>query len=467
MARRVGLAVLVVILLFSAGCTIVYGPSRGNVVGEVLDRNLDPVAGAWVTIGNHRERTNSSGYFEIRDIRPGTYEVWVRHPSLAADVTRTISVASGQTVTLLDDNALIGDRVTKPTYGAVQGYVYLARPLSSQSVGGNEVIFSATAMPDREPLANAKVTLYRDEYTAITEHDGWFYIPGVDPGEYTVEVTHPKLRTPATAEVTVYAGEVANLIGSNAVIGGIGYYIVVGINDYQYRDDIVPNKPNAGPAADAELIFETFASSTWAGYMRKLTNKAATRNNILNAVYDAVDAASSPDDYLVFYFSGITAQDWIVPYDDRRSGDLVITDWELERAFSAFPGEVIVILDGAQSGSMADGNPLRPGELSSNAFQPLALAKPKYTVLASSHTGESAVAEKEEPHYSVFTKWLAHGLKSREADGYEYPFKRDGVITDEELYWYVYDVMVTKKVPHEPYLYKDEHRPPVPIYRYK
>ena len=76
--------------------------SGQRAVGEV-PIEPDPVAGLLETIGNHRQRTNGAlDIFGDSDTAPGTYEVWVRHPSLAADVTRTISVASGQTVTLLD-----------------------------------------------------------------------------------------------------------------------------------------------------------------------------------------------------------------------------------------------------------------------------------------------------------------------------------------------------------------------------
>lgn len=477
MKRVVYGAVLVAALLFLVGCTVRI-TTNGALEGQVLYAdNNSPVVGAYVYVGGRFEIADSNGYFRIGNLPADSYYIQVEYPSFVNPIREPVVIQAGKTTYLLGKDALVGVRDTSPTTGELRGYAYIPRPISTQAFGADdvEVVFSMEPLSDRyEPLKGAKVTLDKGPYSTTTGSDGWFRIQGISPDDYIVTVTHDKLRRPAKAEVKIRRGEVTYLTNSKSIYGGIGYYIVVGISEYQYLDDVVDNR-NAGPAADAELIYNRFYRSPWAGYIWKMTNSEATKKAILGAIAEAAMAARSSlskDDYLVFYFSGRSQLDRISPYDERHDWTNTITDLELSEAFAEFPGEVIVLLDGVESGSLADGIPLDPGELRDQMFVPLALGNnTDYTVIASSFPDETANVRNTWPYYSVFSYYVDQGLKGP-ADGYRGVGEKDGIITDIELYEYLYKKMydeyfdAPEDKKHTPFIYPEAGRN-TPVYQYK
>ena len=358
-------------------------------------------------------------------------------------------------------------------YGSLRGYVYISSSPDALSSGVSQVVISASASPQAGyvPLKGAEVRLTgADNPVEYTDRDGAFYFPRVRAGWQTITVEYDALRTTLRETIRIRPNDPNPQ--ELELVAGVGFYLVVGINTYKHLPAIVPDNPDDGPIADANLVYTAFEGTTWKKYLRKMTGSAATKAAILNAIDEMSRAAQSEDDYLVFYFSGYTGKDYISPYDADGSWDREILDGELEKAFSRFPGEVIVILDGAQSGSMADKDPWYPDPRKSASFEPLALAKDNYTVIASSRPFDPAIGFPDEQNESVFTFYFVDGLQSREADGYGRYGTSDGIITAREIFDYVSDEMEQL---FRTYPFLEEHRPymwsvvdgRVPIYRYR
>ena len=161
-----------------------------------------------------------------------------------------------------------------------------------------------------------------------------------------------------------------------------------------------------------------------AGLGELLIDRNATKSRIRTAINKAISLADGPDDYLVIYFSGLSGEDYLSPSDDS-GGDWskVITDAELEGWVRDFPGSVTLIIDGAESSTMADGE----------IFRPYAFRQNEYTVISAAGPGERVFYEPELGS-SVFTHFLVKGIT-----GWYPPADLDGNgdITAYELYQYI------------------------------
>lgn len=348
--------------------------------------------------------------------------------------------------------------------GDLRGYVYIREgsQFSALSEGDAEILFSAQQNPPYgyEPLADATVRARntRTGKTTLrtTDADGHFYFRDLEVGSYTVTISHSSLRFDVVESNVAVLGSRVNWL-SKDIVAGIGYYIVIGIDRYQDGTQVF------GPVADAEAVYETlFRQNRLAGLGRLLLNSDARKSQIKQAINEAVTMANSSSDpetnYLVIYFSGLSNQDILRPWDsDGRNWFTDITDTELESWVSAFPGNVTLIVDGADSESMADGTPFRPYSLRTDW---------RYTVLAGAHNGEM-VNYNHSLGNSVFTHFLLKGITTRAAEqGPSY-----GEITAYELYEYAKEEMYwyynrnTDTDYHVPYFYEGSYGDTV-IFRY-
>src|SRR5690554_798170 len=265
-------------------------------------------------------------------------------------------------------------------YGSVSGYVQI--PKNSQHPDMiNQVLITAQANPPDgyEPLVGASVSIsgLPNRYYQ-TDRYGQFFIPEVSSGSKTITVTHDSLRKDLKASIWVRANQNNPL--DSKLTAGIGYYLIIGISDYKYLEDV------EGPRADAELVKEAlFRDNYLAGIGYSLIDRQATKSEIKRHIEKIVDHSDrSVDDYLVLYFAGRSGANFLSPYDDdEQNWGSAITDSDLEKWLREFPGDVTVIIDGSESATMADGK----------LFNPLALGKSKYTVITAAREGETAYSD--------------------------------------------------------------------------
>ncbi len=354
--------------------------------------------------------------------------------------------------------------VTVGPPGHVVGFVYIPGPDYVREAGMQEVLFSAEREPPRGyvPLIGADVRI-RGKLD-LTDGDGRFEIRNIQPGTHTLTVSHELLRTPIKKAVRIESDRVTWLgrYEEGPLFGGVGYYIMIGIDYYPSLGQGEREAP--GAADNARRVYDAlFEQNGLAAFGMLLTNRNAEKADIQDAIEEAVEKAlldpvtRTSDDYLVIYFSGKSGQDYLVPYDSAGSGWAdEITDYDLERWLRQFPGSVTVIIDGTESATMADGHILRP----------LALAKRKYTVLSAAGRNEQIFYDKN-LRSSVFTYYLLEGISGR----YPADPNRDGDISARELYNYIYREMKSHfrgwqdPDSHEPGFYGGEHEHTV-VFRY-
>lgn len=419
--------------------------SVGSVVGEVLFADSSaPVRNARVTVAGRTAYTDHKGEFILHSVPTGTHVLEVTHGQLKRDYKQTVTIRANDTFSLYGNKAIVVERETNGSRtGTVAGYIYIRADsqMRATATGETELMFSEQATPPSgyEALSNAYIQI--GNQGAYTDWEGMFYAHGLSPGTYTLTVSHVSLRSEIEKiNVVVYPDKVTWLSGQAALYGGIGYYIVIGIDDYIYEDEVLK-----GPVNDAEAVYDTlFRGNRLAGLGRLLINRAADKRGIEDAIREASYLADSSYDYLVIYFSGNSGVDFLSPWDDDGSPheNQIITDVQLEQWVRPFPGNVTLIVDGPDSGTMADGKPFRPFSLRNNV---------RYTVLAGSRGGQDAYYDPKSGN-SVFTNFLLKGIETRGADA----LPRDGEITARELYEYAKDEMerANRNLP------KDEHQNP-------
>jgi hypothetical protein len=354
---------------------------------------------------------------------------------------------------------ITGCTVTVSNYGSVEGYVYIPQG-SAMEAGAMEMepLFSdlAQAPYGYEPAEHVRIVV--GSRTTDTGSDGFFRLTNVPARTYTLTASGGPLRFPIKMQISVQVGRVTGFgkeYGTSPLYGGIGYYIVIGIDDYLYEDHILP-----GPVDDAKAVYKAlFEDNKLAGMGELLINGKAKKADIKYWIEEAAYLAEGSEDYLVIYFSGNAGVNFLSPWDDNGEPDdsQVISDIELEEWVSEFPGQVTLIVDGAHSETMADGK----------LFEPFALrGDTNYTVLAGARD-EQKVTHDPELGHSVFTYWFLRGLTSRAADSP--PKDRD--ITTKELYEYTKAEMYryfnnnTDGDYHVPYFFEGFYGDSV-IYRY-
>lgn len=369
---------------------------------------------------------------------------------------------------LLITSLLAGCSIIVPN--GVYGYVYIRSYwMQSEEEGVDiasdeeiDVLITGqeTAPPGYRPLVGARVEI-RHNITLIgressTDFSGRFEIRDLQSGASTLKVTHWELRNPITRWLQVPSSGVRrfDVEAAEDPYSPSLYWVIIGVQNYEDG-----NKSSAGSDADASRMYDVlYNQNRLPAEYSLLRNSSATKSAIASAIKYFVDAARSVEDHLVIYFSGFSGADYLSPYDDRGPGlsKQSITDAELEFWLRGFPGYVTVIVDGSYSETMADGRPL----------QPLALKKPKYTVLTGAQWNRQAQYF-EDFGGGVFTYFLWQGLLYGSADG-DY----DGFITPAELYSYTYTEMVRfyqdkdPSVRHYPTIHRGNSQH-VPIFRYR
>ncbi len=204
------------------------------------------------------------------------------------------------------------------------------------------------------------------------------------------------------------------------------YAVVVGVSDYEIMD----YKTGDLNYADSDAgQFVAFLQSPAGGRVPtqniiKLTNQRATQANIKDGMQ--IFGQATPQDRIVFYFSGHGLQQAFVPYDVRQNNYAsLLTHAEVKAAFKASAASTkLIIADACMSGSMRS-RQAPTLKTTAKAFGDLNVAM----ILSSRSTQTSA--ETTNVRGGIFTFYLLAGLKGS-ADT-----NSDRAVTIKELYKYV------------------------------
>ncbi len=201
------------------------------------------------------------------------------------------------------------------------------------------------------------------------------------------------------------------------------FAVVVGCADYQlanldlrYSDDdayrfyAYLKSPEGGALSDEQVAV--------------LVDEAATKSNILQTMNNIYSKAS-PDDMLIFYFSGHGSEGAFCPTDVTNQYSSLLLHSEIKSVFKKYPAKYkVVFADACFSGSIYQG---APG--SSAASAQVASETSVIIMMSSAHTETSQ--ENPKMRQGAFTYYLLKGLKGS-ADR-----NNDNIITLEELFPYV------------------------------
>ncbi len=205
----------------------------------------------------------------------------------------------------------------------------------------------------------------------------------------------------------------------------ITYAVLVGIADYKATD----YRNGDLRYADQDAVrFKAFLQSAAGGKVpaqniKLLTNRAATKSAILKALH--LFEQATPQDRVIFYFSGHGKEGGFLPYDvSTTDAASILTHQEVKAGFKASASSTkLCIADACLSGSMtarqAWSKPVSATMASSNVV-----------LMLSSRSTQSSV-ESGKARGGIFTFYMLKGL-SGSADR-----NQDKSVTIKELYTYL------------------------------
>ncbi|OPZ86710.1 MAG: Caspase domain protein [bacterium ADurb.Bin429] len=233
------------------------------------------------------------------------------------------------------------------------------------------------------PVWGAVVTVPETGFSARTNAAGFYQVAVPKTGTYTLAANHVSFRDTVTVPFAV----TGDLTEVDAMLG-VGYYVLVGINDYLYITDL------QGPGNDVEGMRATLPM--FSGHTTVLKDRQATKQQIKKAFTEAA-LRMRENDYFVFYYSGHGGRDgtadYICPTDTVLTGyENDIMDSELRDWLKAMPdpARATIIIDACYAGAFFDGVESPRGESRAFVNPPnyRALKQTNCTVLAASAYNE-------------------------------------------------------------------------------
>ncbi|GAB3709484.1 hypothetical protein GCM10027592_45660 [Spirosoma flavus] len=218
---------------------------------------------------------------------------------------------------------------------------------------------------------------------------------------------------------------VFNLITTaNSVSAQTTYAVVVGVSDYA---NFGPNNGDLHFADnDAQLFSELLMSreggSVPSNHIILLTERNATRNNILRAL--SLFRQASSQDRIIFYFSGHGDQSYLLPHD--AAPGVVLFHNDIKKAFRQSKAQSkFLVADACKSGNIR-----RHTYTEAPTNQPSDLNK-NVVVFMSSRANQLS-QELGAIKHGVFTYFLALGAAGKADEN------RDRVVTIYELFKYMH-----------------------------
>lgn len=238
---------------------------------------------------------------------------------------------------------------------------------------------------------------------------------------------------------------------------GDSYAVVIGIG--KYKDPGIPTLKYA--ANDALSIYNILIDPKYGNFPKEnvllLLDEQATLTEIKSAMGTYLARKAGKDDTVAIYFAGHGSPEidptgkaddrlekFIVPYDARKD-DLFgygLSMDEIRNIYERIESKrVIFFIDSCYSGEAGGRTFSRPDVRARNitiSDKFLEDLSGEGRIIITASKPDELSLETNEFNHGIFTYYLAEGLKGK-AD-----LNRDGVVTVDELYTYVYD-QVTKK----------------------
>ena len=213
------------------------------------------------------------------------------------------------------------------------------------------------------------------------------------------------------------------------------FAVIVGVSDYKLGQ---PGKGDLNYSDDDARIFSDFLKSRAGGsvpanQIRLLTDRQASRQHILQAM--TVFKKATPDDRIIFYFSGHGDDQVFLPYD--ASPGVALPHQDIKDAFrGSAAGTKLLLADACMSGTMKEhtagtsarvAKPVsRQSSTNSNVIVMMS-SRLKETPQESSNSLESSNLKQ-----GTFTYYLVRGAQGEADDA-----PKDGIVTIWELHNYV------------------------------
>ncbi|MBU7045060.1 MAG: carboxypeptidase regulatory-like domain-containing protein [Theionarchaea archaeon] len=206
---------------------------KGSLVGHVINSQTNAkIPSATIALGNHSTQSDSQGYYEINNIKPGTYTVKVTKSGYK-EATNTVTISECETAGCNQFDAYLTplNSVTATSDTTLEGYV---------TKNGN-------------PISDAQVLLMlqlSEMYKAKTDSKGYYKITGIESRTYSIKIL---AKNCAPHDNTV------DLIGENRydaqmgdgvsypILPGRGFTEQDGETNYNYYPPTPPDYPTYVP----------------------------------------------------------------------------------------------------------------------------------------------------------------------------------------------------------------------------
>jgi uncharacterized caspase-like protein len=234
------------------------------------------------------------------------------------------------------------------------------------------------------------------------------------------------------------------------------YGVVIGIGEYQ--DSGIPALKYARD--DAEEIYNILTNPEYGNFPKEnvklLIDKEATLTNIKSAMGTFLRRNAGEDDMVCIYFAGHGSPEldsskaddnlekFLVPYDAKKD-DLFATGFSMDDFKKIFgmieSKKVIFLIDSCYSGQ-AGGRTFSKQEVAARNISIsekfLEELSGEGRIIISASLPDELSFESDDLKHGIFTYYLAEGLKGK-AD-----LNKDGVVTVDELYKYVFSKVTEK-----------------------
>lgn len=266
------------------------------------------------------------------------------------------------------------------------------------------------------PLQKALVSTKSGQSTQTNSH-GYFLINDLPEGRQQITLTVPEFNITRVFEVDVYPG----VINTVFYPVGKGYYLIIGLSQYLYLNDL--------NSADANAVEDFFSKTP--NTVISVRDQEATYSNIVE-ILNNLQKVIRPEDSLLIYFSGHGSPDKLAlyGYSEENQQDALL-DNNLKNLLEMLDTDnITLVIDSCYSGSLFDG-----------VVRPKALKSTPYVILASSKPNQLSYQYSEDGGLGYFTKHFLLGLVNRRAD-----YNLDGRITSQEIFTYINIVLSTNSV---------------------
>jgi uncharacterized caspase-like protein/tetratricopeptide (TPR) repeat protein len=220
--------------------------------------------------------------------------------------------------------------------------------------------------------------------------------------------------------------------------------VVVGVSEYQ-NQQIKLRYAHKDAEAFYRFLISPFGGAVSADRIDLLTNRNATRAEVIRAINDKLRRAFEDDMVVVFIAAHgipdeVSGELYFLGYDADLSNiaGTAISQIDIQKSISSARAKKIVfIADACHSGTLGLSPTLAkradPAYYTNKLLKEIASARDGVAMLTASSASEYSQEGERWNGHGVFTYYLVEGLMNGKAD-----FNADGVVTIREIYEYTY-----------------------------